>query len=117
MFDGSFKYGMVVVDISDLDQISYGIMALGIKHVLIFLDPKQPMHRVGEIWSEPFIELYRRRRRPPLMVEYMVEYMKKIGYRMEDELQGLAKLQEMPLIDVSALESTCSIVSLLRLSY
>ncbi|KAK3896541.1 hypothetical protein C8A05DRAFT_39918, partial [Staphylotrichum tortipilum] len=87
--DETLEYGMVVVDISDLDRISYGLVAFGV------------LLEASMFQSESVLEPVRPRR--PLSAR---EYLNKIqgpGGLIARE-RGLDKLDKSPLVSLETLE-------------
>jgi hypothetical protein len=104
--DDSKEYGMAVIDISDLDNIRYGIVAFVI-HML--LDDAEDVDdddddMLDEAGYNPTVE--EARPRIPLSA---VEYMAKFDFK-DAEASSVHHLQELPLVDASVLHGEFDIV-------
>lgn len=108
--DASLDYGMVVVDISDLDRVSYGIVAfMAWRKLITPVATPWPQDEVVVSYyeivyeQEPTIEAERPRR--PLSA---VAYMDKVGYQDSWETKYAAdfiqRLEKKPLVHIAALE-------------
>jgi hypothetical protein len=97
--DDNFAFGAVVIDLSDLSHVRYGIVAFAVQ-LFIRLPEGTPWPSysyydgIGD--DEPVLEESRPRR--PLSA---VEYMTKFGYQIKDEVKGLDGVN---LIDDTALD-------------
>lgn len=89
--DDSLDYGMAILDISNLDEIRYGIVGFLIR------DP-HPSPLAGE-WHPSVQTVEENRPRIPLS---SVQYMSKFGYQV---YEAVLNLEEMPLVDSSAMDS------------
>lgn len=99
--DDSIEYGMVVIDISDLDEIRYGIVGFMVRQMVETpddLDPDDDSYEAVPIVEEP------RSRKPLSANEYMSRFHpNRFGdpYAFGDVVN---RLEEKPLVTVSAMD-------------
>jgi hypothetical protein len=95
--DDNTEYGMVVVDITDLDNIRYGIVGFTV-NTMVWVDrhPDEQLGQFGEGGSR--LVPGEDRERQPLSV---VQYMEKFGY--EDPNSIVRVVDDVALVDTAAM--------------
>ena len=90
------KYGIGIIDISDLDTVRYGIVAAG--HTMIYIP------RIFET-DIPYDYVTDTRTRTPLSEQ---EYMAKFHYKPKQtfDIDAISRLEATPLLPPEALEGT-----------
>jgi hypothetical protein len=95
--DDSLEYGMVVLDISNLDEIRYGIVGFVIR-LTMEITPITPRLRDGTPRGPRVLTVEENRPREPLSAS---QYMSKFGYSADETFDVL---QRRPLINPSAMD-------------
>ena len=95
--DDNIQYGMVVIDITDMDNPRYGIVGFMIRTMTWVVTDRKGVIDNGPVGTSAEMVEDDRPRKPLSAAEYMVKF----GYEDNDDV--VSQLKQTPLIDVSAM--------------